>query len=166
MKRYVFAITLAALLASVANTATADEFTDNPGAPALKDTPRKPDVSKGKAQKYRTRIIEVAAKGPNFNGHMRIAYWGCGSNCIEWAIINLVKGSTWFAPAESVSCGGLSEPVNAKIPDWFEARVESRLFFIHECSSSGSGTRVFDVRKVYVWQDGGAKLLRSEPLTY
>ena len=41
---------------------------------------------------YRTRILEGVEKGVNFAGHYRIVLWGCGSNCQQFAIIDLQTG--------------------------------------------------------------------------
>ncbi len=44
------------------------------------------------ARMYRTVLRQEIAKGPNFAGHYRVAIWGCGSSCADFAVINLETG--------------------------------------------------------------------------
>jgi hypothetical protein len=56
-----------------------------------------------RASRYRTRIREGAAKGPNFAGHFTIIGWGCGTSCVQWAITDAQTGSVYFPPDEIAS---------------------------------------------------------------
>ena len=42
---------------------------------------------------YRTRLTTASKQPPNFAGHYRVTVWGCGSNCISGAVIDLATGS-------------------------------------------------------------------------
>ena len=53
-----------------------------------------------KARRYRTRIREGAAEGPNFAGHFTIVGWGCGTSCVQWAIVDAQTGTVYFPPDE------------------------------------------------------------------
>ena len=119
--------------------------------------PAKPDVRTGRARMFRTRLREEAAEGANFNGHYRVAMWGCGSNCIEWAVIDLVTGRVWMAPEPVMSCAHSSSDV-----DWMELHIGSSLLYVHRCE--GGQDRTFDRRRVYVWRGGEPHLLREERL--
>jgi len=44
------------------------------------------------ARKYRTVLREEIAKGPNYAGHYRLVYWGCGTSCAMFAVVNLKTG--------------------------------------------------------------------------
>ena len=44
------------------------------------------------ARMYRTVLQGKIAEGPNFAGHYRVAVWGCGSSCAQFAVINLRTG--------------------------------------------------------------------------
>jgi hypothetical protein len=92
-------------------------------------------------------------------------HWGCGANCIEWAVIDLQDGAVWFAPDFVASCVA-DEPDDEHAPsDWFETHLESRLFYLYECSTGiGPANHAFDVRRVYEWRDGRPVLLRTEPI--
>jgi hypothetical protein len=56
-----------------------------------------------KAKRYRTRIREGAAEGPNFAGHFTIVGWGCGTSCVQWAIVDAQTGAVYFPPDEIAS---------------------------------------------------------------
>lgn len=122
----------------------------------------KPDVRSGRARRYRTVLREPAAEGADFNGHYKIATWGCGTNCIEWAVIDLATGRVWMAPEPVTSCWFPSAPDDAKHLDWMELYAGSSLLYVHRCE--GDGQRTFDRRMVYVWRDGEPHLLRTERL--
>jgi hypothetical protein len=140
------------------------EFASHPPAAALKTKAAKPDVRSGTAHRYRTVLRDEAAEGVNFNGHYRVATWGCGTNCIEWAVIDLATGRVWMAPEPVTSTWSPLQPDNATV-DWMEFYTASALLYVH--SSVGRRTdRTFDTRRVYVWKTGAPRLLRKEPLDY
>ena len=152
------------LLAMLAADGPATEFSRYPGEPVLVGVAAPPDVSSGKARKFRTVLREAAKEGPNFNGHYRVAHWGCGTNCIEWAIIDLKTGAVWFAPQPALSCWALDEPDDVVVHDWFETRIESKLLYLYICDPPFHGPRTENTREVYVWEESGMKKLRSDKL--
>jgi hypothetical protein len=56
----------------------------------------------GHWRKFRTRINEVAGRPPNFAGAYRLVKWGCGSDCITFALVDLRDGSIHDPPFESL----------------------------------------------------------------
>jgi hypothetical protein len=151
------ALTLALLLAS--------EFARCPAESRLSIAPAAVDLSTPKARRFRTVLREAAAKGPNFNGHYRVVHWGCGSNCIEWAVVDLVTGQVWFAPDEAASCWALHATEPQAVQDWLEYRVDSSLLYLHQCDVTGlTSDRAFDTRHVYAWREGKLHLIRKERL--
>jgi hypothetical protein len=44
------------------------------------------------AKRYRTVIREEMTHGPNFAGHYRVVFWGCGTSCSQLAVVNLKTG--------------------------------------------------------------------------
>ena len=57
-----------------------------------------PDVkSQARARRFRTMIRREAAQGPNFAGHYTIVWWGCGTACIEFAIVDAKSGRVFFS---------------------------------------------------------------------
>jgi hypothetical protein len=81
---------------------TAADLSD-PKAPSFNNYPAdiKEVVSKSKldltsnpiAKKYRTVLRQEMAKGPNYAGHYRVAFWGCGTSCAMFAVVDLKSGT-------------------------------------------------------------------------
>ncbi len=75
---------------------------------------------------FRTRLREAWKGGVNFAGHFIYTYWGCGSGCVQGAIIDAKTGRIYF-PDEMAGMGfggllGDGEPM--------DYRNDSRLFVI------------------------------------
>lgn len=58
--------------------------------PDLKSHPR--------SRLYRTRIRDAAKLQPNFAGHYVLTSWGCGTDCSEIAIIDVIDGKVYHPP--------------------------------------------------------------------
>jgi hypothetical protein len=160
-------VLLALLAAGFLSAASSTEFARHPAAPRLKGRPATPKLVTKQARLFRTRLRQEAAEGPNFNGHYRVASWGCGTNCIEWAVIDLLTGDVWTAPEEASSCWAVdaSPEANSKGPqDWFEMHVDSSLLYLHICAHPRTD-RPWDTREVYVWSLGAPRLLRTESIS-
>ncbi len=56
-----------------------------------------------RARRYRTRLREGAAEGPNFAGHFTVVGWGCGTSCIQWAVVDARTGAVYFPPDDIAS---------------------------------------------------------------
>lgn len=132
--------------------------------PRLHRPPAPPRLSTSRARRYRTVLREAAKEGPNFNGHYRV-WWGCGTNCIEWAVIDLAGGDVWMAPDPLASCWFPDGAPDAKVPDWFSFRINSSLLIQHECRSP-SNRQTFDTTNYFAWKHGHPVLLGTEPLRY
>jgi hypothetical protein len=135
----IWAVLLRVLLVPASAT---DEFAKYPAGPALTTRPATLRVDTAHARKFRTVLRREAAAGANFNGQYRIAKWGCGTNCIEWAVINLRTGATWFAAQPATSCFASDAPIGKPVPDWFDSRVNSRLFYLRGCSAQSERSQV------------------------
>lgn len=44
------------------------------------------------ASQYKTVISEAVAKGANFAGHFTLATWGCGTDCVGYAVVDTETG--------------------------------------------------------------------------
>jgi hypothetical protein len=157
-------IYFAVFLVSV-TLAASDEFSSHPAAHRLAHSPATPIVKSGKARRYRSVLRAEAREGANFNGHFRVASWGCGTNCIEWAVIDLETGKVWFPSEPAFSCWAPEEQ-KGDVPDWFEMRITSSLLYIHICDPPLRGSRTFNRRRVYVWRGSGLRLVRDEELVH
>ncbi|WP_338665326.1 hypothetical protein VQH23_09155 [Pararoseomonas sp. SCSIO 73927] len=49
-------------------------------------------------RRYRTRLRAAAAERPNFAGHYVLTTWGCGTECVYGAAVNLRTGRVTFLP--------------------------------------------------------------------
>jgi hypothetical protein len=47
---------------------------------------------------FRTNLTNAGKEPPNFAGHYRLTFWGCGSNCAAGAVIDLKTGSVYRPP--------------------------------------------------------------------
>lgn len=45
-----------------------------------------------KARTFYTRITETVSSGPNFAKHFTLAYWGCGTDCYGYAVVDANTG--------------------------------------------------------------------------
>jgi len=91
----------------------------------------------GKAANFRTVLSEAlrdaAASGPNFAGHYLVAEWGCGSGCIQAAIIDTTSGAVHFSAPLAGATGGRGE-LDSK--SGLEYRANSRLLLINGIPSN------------------------------
>ena len=115
------------------------------------------------ARLFRTRIRLGAQEGPNFAGHYTLVTWGCGSDCILFAIVDARSGRVYTPP----SFAGISR-VPSQEEDPLQFRIDSRLLII-------AGSRVFregqngDDRAAkfyYKWAGGRLVLLRRSKLKF
>ena len=141
------------------------EFDRYAAEATLVGAPAPPKLVAPEARRFRSVLRSAAEEGPDFNGHYRIAHWGCGSGCARWAIIDLQSGDVWMSPDEAYAWWSPDIPPDLKEPDRFEARVGSSLLYLN-LSSHRRTDRTFDTRKVFVWERGALRLLRTEDLDY
>lgn len=92
----------------------------------------KPVVFRGNkdARMFRTRLREASKGGPNFAGHYIFAHWGCGSSCVQGAIIDTHTGVVYF-PKELAGVGIGFGVAGAEIADKpLDYRKDSKLFVL------------------------------------
>ena len=76
------------------------------GAPRFEDFPittgspvrNAPLVLTSRDRPYRTRLRAAAAERPNFARHYVLTTWGCGTECLYGAAVNLRTGRVTFLP--------------------------------------------------------------------
>lgn len=149
-------------------SASAEEFTRYPGAAGWSGKKAAPVLDSRLKRRFRTVLREASQEAPNFNGHYRLARWGCGMNCIGWAIINQRNGQVWMGDYGTNSCWAYQrdEALNEqRVPDWFDYSLSSRLLYSYACDDD-SGRYVFNKRRVYLWQNGQPKLLRTDAVKF
>jgi hypothetical protein len=77
----------------------------------------------GDERMFRTRLTEAAKQRPNFAGHYVLTSWGCGTECLSGAAIDVRTGKVSFFDF-SICCWGTG------VDDNFEAisfRPDSKL---------------------------------------
>lgn len=81
------------------------------------------------ARMFRTRLREAWRGGVNFAGHFIYASWGCGTGCVQGAIIDTKTGIVYFPEElQGMGFGFSDEP----IPDEpIRFRKDSKLFILH-----------------------------------
>lgn len=96
-------------------------FEDYPAGQVFKGKPATPKLVTQAARLYRTRIREGVEKGwgvydggdgkrnerpgSNFAGHYIIIRWGCGSPCIQMAVVDAETGIVYSPPITSSGSG-------------------------------------------------------------
>ncbi len=50
------------------------------------------------ARLFRTAMKDGAAKGPNFAGRFTIVEFGCGTSCVNWAVVDAKTGRVFDPP--------------------------------------------------------------------
>lgn len=90
---------------------------------------------------FRTRIRAAARQPANFAGHYVLASWGCGAECLSFALIDCKTGVVYF-DTPTVCCWGTG------VPNDFEpvrGRLNSRLLVLTGLldEAGPSGTHYF-----------------------
>jgi hypothetical protein len=118
--------------------------------------PAIPRIEGREAKLYRTQIRRAARKPADFAGHLRVARWGCGTCCQQFAIVDLRTGKVSF-PGFTISCGlNPRDPVQSDAGLFY--RADSRLFVVSGIRNEGRETGVW----YYQWSNGGLSLLEAD----
>ena len=118
--------------------------------------PALPRIEGRAAKLYRTQIRRAARKSPDFAGHFRVARWGCGTCCQQFAIVDLRTGKVSF-PGFTVSCGlNPREPLQREAGLFY--RADSRLFIVSGIRREGTAAGVW----YYEWRNGGLTLVKAD----
>lgn len=149
-----------ALLATVISAAAQGtpalpRFEDYPADHLFQGKPAPPKLDSPAARLYRTRIRDGVEKGwgvhdggwgvhgegqgserpgPNFAGHYVVIRWGCGSPCIQLAIVDAQTGSVYSPPMTAQGSGFvlplLTVGNRVSRPAEVDFRLDSRLMIM------------------------------------
>jgi hypothetical protein len=119
------------------------------GKPAVVDLSSHPD-----ARSYRTQLRRQAAEGPNFAGHYKIAIWGCGTSCQEFAIVDSQTGRVYFPPELPYVSFVYWDGDDAGL----QFRLDSRLIVLHGSPKEEPKVGTF----YYVWQTNTLRLIHVD----
>jgi hypothetical protein len=91
---------------------------------------------------FRTRIRTASDQPPDFAGSYRIVEWGCGSDCIQFALLDLRSGTIYDPPFESLWLDAY--PTNGWRGTGLEYRTNSRLLIADGCASEKCATYYYE----------------------
>lgn len=117
--------------------------------------PKQPVLDTADKRKYRTRITEGVEEGERFAGRFTIASWGCGTQCLQFAIIDPATGAVFYREPNGIAGAPWHD-------GFFEFRGDSRLIVLvgERMDSSGQDrTGVFYLE----WTGTTLRELRYEP---
>jgi hypothetical protein len=114
-------------------------FTQYPAGRLYKGKPVPPKLITPAQREFRTVIRRGEAKGPNFAGHYTVVEWGCGSNCVVFAVVDAVNGKVYDRGMPSV---------NDQYPCGLLYRLESRLFVVEKSSTPNGDCKAW----LYTWE--------------
>lgn len=113
------------------------------GAPDLRSHPR--------AARYRTRLHHVLAQGPAFAGRFAVAAWGCGTGCVERALVDTASGRVFFPDELVTGPAGSCEHDRPVL----RYRADSRL--IHALRFEGPHAKI----EALLWEDTRFRIVGS-----
>jgi hypothetical protein len=112
------------------------------------------------ARMFRTRLTEARNEGVNFAGHFIFASWGCGTSCLQGAIIDASTGEVFFPEELSVMSFGMG---GDEIPDEpLQFRKDSKLFILHGYTGGDSDEPEGGVHYL-VWEGKKFKRVKYVP---
>jgi hypothetical protein len=128
----------------------------------LKGTPADPQFQTPGQRMFRTMIRLAAKKGPSFAGHYTVAEWGCGTACIQIAIVDTQSGHVYDGPFGSLPKGGLylgSGAFDDEYDTGIFYRLDSHLFVLRGCPNYKKCGSYY-----YKWNGTRFTLLRQVPM--
>lgn len=158
---------LMALTASAAGAQSIPRFEDHPVAESFHGTPAPPILATAEQRRYRTRIRDATLSGsgvltygesgkfmekpaPNFAGHYVVVQWGCGSQCVMMAIVDMKTGTVYDPPLSGASTE-LYVPLDNSSEMQTEYRPDSSLMILRDACRyfrrDECGTYYFDWHK-------------------
>lgn len=124
------------------------------GKPARVDLKSHPE-----ARRYRTRLKEGGAEGPNFADHMTIVIWGCGTECESLAFVDARNGRVYFdEKLRHIAFTNVHSDAMDRIISY---RRDSTLLIVAGCPNEECSTR----RGVnyFIWTGSGLKHILRIP---
>lgn len=128
----------AAPAATAAAACASPAFDRYPAPAAAARAPRKPAaaprLTSHEARLYRTVIRDAFSQPANFAGHYRVAIWGCGTDCRNFAIVDKDTGATYTMPGVQAVSG-----VTGNDDERVDFRAGSRLLIVAGCFNDDCG---------------------------
>jgi len=98
-------------------------------------------------REFRTQFRNAAKEPPNFAGHYRVTTWGCGTDCLQGGIVNLLTGELLPLPHSKIwsEKGGFGKwalcgfVTGGKYDQVVQTRPTSRLLIVNCSDAYGTG---------------------------
>ncbi len=131
------------------------QFHDYPAPKTLISRPAAPRIVSRRDRQFRSVIMEASRAGPDFAGHFKVAVWGCGMGCVEFAIVDGLDGTVYDPPISAFAAGD----DKGFVKDFgVHYRVDSRLLKVVGCPNE-----MDCAKRNYVIGRGGLVLLSRQP---
>jgi hypothetical protein len=106
------------------------------------------------ARMFRTKLREGASAGPNFAGHYTVVKWGCGTECVQIAIVDAKSGEVCFPLRRA----GIS----------YDYRNDSNLLVVNPPKDMeeayGSNRPSYTASEYYLWEHNRLRIIFKEKL--
>jgi hypothetical protein len=124
------AVLIIALTGILSVSAGLPRFEDYPASEIWRGTPAPLQLRLRSERTFRTRLNDADKEPPNFAGHYRFVTWGCGSECISGAIIDLRSGNVYSPPSAGDIPIHFSVCQSAYENSGVDFRLDSRLMIL------------------------------------
>jgi hypothetical protein len=101
------------------------QFRDFPAGEIFVGTSASVKLTNDSDRAFRSRLKEASRQPPNFAGHYVLTTWGCGTECIMGAAVDVVTGNVVWLPA-SICC---AQDIDKNFQP-IVARINSRLIVL------------------------------------
>ncbi len=125
---------------------SAPHFSDFPVREIFKGIAVPPRINNQFEQRFKTRILEASRLGVQFAGHYGVAKWGCGTSCVEIALVNLADGRVCRGPFEVLTYGQAFNYDGG--PGGLEYHADSELLVARGCPNEAHCATYY-----YVWNE-------------
>jgi hypothetical protein len=145
--------------AQTAPSGAEPKFSDYPARVSSHAGSASPKLTTPGQRKFQTMIRDGAARGPNFAGHFTIAEWGCGTSCVQFAVIDNESGAVYESPFGSLPkadiCLGGGDPDDTGV----FYKPDSSLLIVRGCPNFKDCATFY-----YLWTGTQFKVLRRVPM--
>jgi len=133
------------------------QFKDYPAGKIYRGKNAPVKLTNSDERMFRTRLTEAAKQKPNFAGHYVLTSWGCGTECLSGAAIDVRTGKVSFFDF-SICCWGTNVDEN------FEAinfRPDSKLIIFSGMRNEKDGD---DGAHFYKFENGRFVFIKTLPI--
>jgi hypothetical protein len=135
------------------------EFKDYPVTGIFHGAPAAPKLLTPGQRRFRTMIRQWARKGANFAGHYTIAEWGCGTACVQIAVVDIQTGDVYEGPFGNLPQGYIGYGINFEEETNIFYRRDSALFIARGCPNHKQCAAYY-----YRWTGSEFKLFHRIPM--